>query len=113
MSAITSLAARARYSFAIVLGDVAVALHGLGQRAVDRGMPVPQVVGDQLAHEVEQPRVVGEHDAVTVGRVDAREAVLGLRLQPVQVVGPVSAFEFAPIACHDAPSQADRGMLPV
>ena len=87
------------------IGDVTVALHGLGKRAMDRRMPVAQVVRDQLAHEVEQPRAVGEHEVVALGRVDAREAVLGLRLQPVQIVGPVPAFQFVPIACHDAPSR--------
>ena len=84
------------------VGNVAVTLHGLGKRAVDCGVPVAEIVGDQLAHEVEQPRAVGKHDVVAVGRVDAREAVLGLRLQPVQAVGTVPAFELVPIACHGA-----------
>ena len=94
------------------VGDVAVALHRLGERTVDRRVPVAQVVGDQLAHEVEQPGAVGEHEVVAVGRVDAREAVLVLRLQPVQVVGAVPAFQLVPVACHGALPQTGRATVP-
>ena len=91
------------------VGDMAVALHRLRERAVDRRVAVAQIVRDELAHEVEQPRAVGEHEVVAVGRIDGRDAVLGLRLQPVQVVGPVPTPEFVPVACHGAPPKAGHG----
>ena len=93
------------------VSDVAVALHGLGQRTVDRRMPVTQVVRDQLAHEVEQPRAVGKREIVAVGAVDRRDAEFVLGLKAVQVVGPVPALELVPIACHDTLPEAGHETL--